>query len=188
MGQPYPHLKDIGVDGIVARFSDRLGEPANRAALAFRAAVQKEGWDHVRETATALTSAVVRFDPLRVDHDAMRDRLQALLASRDWLAAQMPAGRRHWVIPVALGGTDGPQFSEAAALSGQSEDQAAEAIAAARVRVLTLGFAPGQPYMGELPRTWDIPRQTALTKSVPGGALVVAIRQLIIFAGPAPTG
>jgi len=59
---------------------------------------------------------------------------------------------------------------------------------AARVRVLTIGFAPGQPYMGELPEHWNIPRQQGLTPSVPAGALVVAIRQLIVFQNAAPTG
>ena len=68
---------------------------------------------------------------------------------------------------------------------------AAEAVAqlsSARVRVLTIGFAPGQPYLGTLPEAWDIPRQTGLTPSVPVGALVVAIRQFVLFSVTTPTG
>jgi allophanate hydrolase subunit 1 len=61
-------------------------------------------------------------------------------------------------------------------------------IAASRVRVQTIGFAPGQPYLGELPDHWNIPRQQALTDSVPVGALVVAIRQLVLFSVSTPTG
>jgi inhibitor of KinA len=56
------------------------------------------------------------------------------------------------------------------------------------VRVLTIGFAPGQPYLGVLPERWDVPRQSALTSSVPEGALVTAIRQLIVFTAATPTG
>jgi inhibitor of KinA len=67
-------------------------------------------------------------------------------------------------------------------------DAAIRELSTSRVRVLTIGFAPGQPYMGELSETWNIPRQQALTKSVPAGALVVAIRQLIIFTNASPTG
>ena len=52
----------------------------------------------------------------------------------------------------------------------------------------TIGFAPGQPYLGELPEAWDIPRQTALTDRVPIGALTVAIRQLVLFSVSTPTG
>jgi allophanate hydrolase subunit 1 len=54
--------------------------------------------------------------------------------------------------------------------------------------VQTIGFAPGQPYLGLLPPEWDIPRQTNLTKAVPEGALVVAIRQLVLFSVSNPTG
>lgn len=39
-----------------------------------------------------------------------------------------------------------------------------------------------------LPENWDIPRQTALTKAVPEGALVVAIRQFVLFSVSSPTG
>lgn len=61
-------------------------------------------------------------------------------------------------------------------------------LTAARVRALAIGFAPGLPYMGPLPEHWDIPRQTALTPVSPAGAVVVAVRQLIIFPAPTPTG
>jgi allophanate hydrolase subunit 1 len=42
--------------------------------------------------------------------------------------------------------------------------------------------------LGELPKNWDIPRQQGLTKSVPAGALIVAIRQLVLFTNASPTG
>ena len=184
----YPQIREIGLDGFVVRFSGAMTAAANCAALSFRAALEAEAWDGVEETSTALTSAVLRFDPLAVDYEALRARVVGLLESRDWTSAPLPPGRRLWRIPVVLGGDEGPQFAEAARLAGLDAARARAAIATARLRVLALGFAPGQPYMGELPEAWDIPRQSGLTPKVPGGALVVAIRQLIIFAGPAPTG
>ena len=66
--------------------------------------------------------------------------------------------------------------------------QAIASISQTRVRVQTIGFAPGQPYLGELPECWNIPRQTRLTDNVPEGALVVAIRQLVLFSVTTPTG
>ena len=39
-----------------------------------------------------------------------------------------------------------------------------------------------------MPPAWDIPRQTGLTPQVPIGALCVAIRQLVLFPRPTPTG
>lgn len=180
-------VQDIGLTAKLVSFAGAT-DVANRAALAFRAAVEAADWPGVAETSSTLASAYVRFDPLVLSHDAIEARLHELLAQTDWGAQPLPQGRRLWQIPVVLGGAHGPQFAEAAALAGLTEAQAAEQILDARVRVLTLGFAPGQPYLGELPPQWDIPRMTTLNPQVPAHSLVVAIRQLIIFTGPAPTG
>jgi len=119
---------------------------------------------------------------------ALRDRLAALVASRDWTAAELPAGRRLWRVPAVFGTDLAPQLEAAAALAGLSADAAVAGIAATRLRVQTIGFAPGQPYLGELPETWAIPRQTDLTPRVPVGALCVAIRQMTLFSVSTPTG
>lgn len=183
-----PDIRDVGLTGLLVRFSDRLSEAANRAALAFRAEVEAAGWDGVAETATSLTSVFVRYDPLTTERNVLHTRLQALIDSRDWTAAALPAGRRHLRIPLVIGGDDGPQLKDAAKAAGLDTDTASQQIAQARLRVMTLGFAPGQPYMGELADHWNIPRLNELNKQVPGGSLVLAIRQLIIFTRPAPTG
>lgn len=185
---PEAVIRDVGLCAKLVSFAEALSDEANRAALAFRAAVDAEGWPGVEETAISLASTFVRYDPLRLAPEDLEARLAALLRTRDWRAAGLPPGRRLWRVPVALGQEAGPQFEQAAALAGRAPAEAAAEILASRTRVLTLGFAPGQPYLGELPLHWDIPRMTELNPQVPGGALVVAIRQLIVFAGPAPTG
>jgi len=183
-----PRILPLGLTGMLVRFADRLSEPANRAALAFRAALDAAAWDGVLETAPALASVALRFDPERLAHDDLTERLRGLLAERDWTAAPLPAGRRLWRIPTAFGGGAGPQLAEAAELARRSEAAAIDEIAAARLRILTIGFAPGLPYLGELPAHWDIPRQGDLTPQVPAGALAVAVRQLVLFPRATPTG
>ena len=184
----FPRISPVGLSGLAVSFADRLEEPANRAALAFRAAVEREGWDGVEETSTSLCSAFLRFDPLATDAGALRAKLSELLTSTDWTRAPLPEGRRHYRIPCVFGGDHGPQFAEAAQAAGMSEAEALHSLTEARPRVLTIGFAPGQPYTGQLGPEWDIPRLRELTPSVPQGALVVAIRQLIIFSNETPTG
>jgi KipI family sensor histidine kinase inhibitor len=184
----FPTIRTVGVDGFLVSFAGALDERANRAALAFRAALERESWPGVAECATSLVSAFLRFDLAACDHDALRARLETLLASRNWYDAPLPEGRRLWRVPVVFGGDHGPQLAEAAELAGQSEGDAIATLCAQPVRVQTIGFAPGQPYLGQLPENWDIPRQTGLTPHVPEGALVVAIRQLIVFSVGTPTG
>lgn len=188
----FPRIAPVGIAGLLVSFADRLSEPANRAALALRAAIESGemdgGTDGIEEVATSLTSTFIRFDPLHLDHASLTAQLQSLLDAQDWTRADLPRGRRHFHIPCVFGTDLAPQFDEAAAAAGLSAEAAVNSLTAARPRVLTIGFAPGQPYTGQLDPAWDIPRQTALTPRVPEGALVVAIRQLIIFSAPTQTG
>ncbi len=185
---PWPVIRSVGVDGLLVSFGDRLEEPANRAALAYRAAVERLSPSGVEETSTSLVSVYVRFDPLAVAHADLRDVLLGLLRSKDWYGQALPEGRRRWRIPTVFGTDRAPQLAEAAAVAGMSEAEAIRSLTGAAVRVQTIGFAPGQPYLGELPAAWNIPRQSKLTPRVPVGALTVAIRQMVLFAVSTPTG
>jgi KipI family sensor histidine kinase inhibitor len=184
MAEAFPRIEPLGTEALLVRFADRLDEGANRACGAFRSALDSEEIDGVTETAPGLGSVLVRFSG---DEAPVRAALDRLLGARDWREVPPPP-RKLWRIPCSFGGTDGPQLAEAAGLAGLSEARAVEALAAARLRVLALGFAPGMPYLGILPPEWDLPRQTGLTPKVPEGALVVAVRQLVLFGTEAPTG
>lgn len=184
----FPCIRSVGVDGMLVSFGTRLSEPANRAALAFRAALARAAPEGTVETSTSLVSAYLRFDPLAQSHAQMRAALTALLDARDWYAAPLPEGRRLWRIPTVYGTDLAPQLGEAAQAAGMDPDAAIASLSQSRVRVQTIGFAPGQPYLGELDAAWDIPRQKALSERVPEGALVVAIRQLVLFSVTTPTG
>ncbi|MFW2542487.1 5-oxoprolinase subunit B family protein [Primorskyibacter sp. 2E107] len=184
----FPRIDAVGLDGLLVRFGETLDEPANRAALAYRAALERASPEGVEECATSLVSCFVRFDPLAVTPDALSTRLRAILDQQDWYAAALPEGRRLLSIPTVYGTELAPQLEEAAQVAGMSAEEAVKSLSDAQVRVTAIGFAPGQPYMGSLPEAWNIPRQTALTPQVPVGALVVAIRQLVLFSVTTPTG
>lgn len=188
MSHGIPIIRTVGLTGMLVTFSDLLSEDSNRATLAFKAAVDSVSWAGVQETATSLASVYLRFDPQELSHDALRAQLQALLEERDWYAADLPSGRRFWRVPTVYGTDLAPQLSEAADLAGLSEVAAIESFANSRVRALTIGFAPGQPYLGPLGEEWNLPRQSDLTPMVPAGALLVAISQFVLFSSPNPTG
>ena len=183
-----PLIRPAGLTGVLVTFGAALSEPANRAALAFAAAVAKAGIDGVEECAPSLVSVFVQFDPLHLPLDRLVAQLEDLLRDQNWYAAAMPEGRRFIRVPTVYGTDRAPQLEEAAQAAGLSPHDAIAQLSDARVRVQTIGFAPGQPYLGLLPEAWNIPRQTALTKAVPEGALVVAIRQFVLFSVANPTG
>ncbi|SNY48640.1 Allophanate hydrolase subunit 1 [Pseudooceanicola antarcticus] len=184
-----PALYPLGMDGFLARFASRFSLEANRAAQAF--ATEAREIEGVEEAVPALASVQLRFDSTGETAPARRAKLEAaltdLLASRDWLSLPERAPARRWTLPVSFDGSDAPGLAEAAAETGLTEAEAVRSILEAAPRVLAIGFAPGQPYIGLLPEPWNFPRRTSL-RDVPPGALVAAIRQLVLFANASPTG
>ncbi|MBJ3762313.1 carboxyltransferase domain-containing protein [Maribius pontilimi] len=183
-----PRLTPLGLDGMLVTFGDAMDDAANRAALAFRAAIDAENWQGVTETASSLCSAFVSFEPGQLSPSDLQARLREILADRDWLAEDLPANRTLWTIPASFEGDHAPQLADAAELAGVSVEQAVKQICAEPLRAYALGYAPGQAYLGALPEHWDLARQKDLTPTVKEGAVVTAVRQVIVFATSGPTG
>lgn len=186
MADTFPRIEPLGEAALLVRFAASLSDSANRASVAFRAALEDAHLPGIAETASTLGSVLVRMES-DADAGALTTALSRMLDQQDW-ANVPPPPRRSWAIPCSFAGQDAPQLAEAADLAGLTEAQAIEALTSQTVRVLALGFAPGMPYLGILPPEWDLPRQTGLTPKVPEGALVVAVRQFVLFGTEAPTG
>lgn len=184
----WPQIKTVGLAGIIVTFAGALSEPANRAAIAFRAAVFALGWPEVEECNSTLVSTFLRIDLSSHRPEPIIERLQNLADSRDWFSAPLPSGRTLWRVPTLFGTDRAPQLAEAADLAGRTLDDAITDLSTTSVRVLTIGFAPGQPYLGTLPDHWNIPRQTNITPNVPAGSLVTAVSQFCLFPYATPTG
>ncbi len=180
---PQIRIYPLGTDGYVLRISDSLTAAANAAAIALAGAAEQLA--EAVEVAPSLTSVLVRFDPSVTMRASFVAKLEALI--RSFEAAEYEPQRR-WTIPVCFDHAAAPQLAEVSALTGLSEAELVANLCGAKLSVLALGFAPGQPYIGILPQAWDIPRQTALTDAVPTGAITVAVRQIVLFANRSATG
>ncbi len=183
-----PQLLPYGPDAVIVRFSLTPDPVANIAAQIFSERAEIASIQGVCEIVPSLASVLVRFDPVTIGRDQIMKDLQNLLAGTDWASVTPPNPTRRWTIPAVFGGEHGPQLEEAGTCAGLSESAAMAALTDTPLRVLAIGFAPGQPYLGLLPEEWNFPRQSALTPQVPAGALVVAVRQVVLFANPSATG
>ena len=101
------------MSGVLVTFAPAMSEPANRAALAFRAAVDAQEWPEVSETSTSLVSVFLEVDLAATPHEPLFERLQELLGSRDWYSEALPKGRTLWHVPTVYGTDLAPQLEEA---------------------------------------------------------------------------
>ncbi|WP_213545718.1 5-oxoprolinase subunit B family protein [Vannielia litorea] len=176
-----PEVLPLGQAGVLVRFARSVSPEASAAVARFAAEAEGLGCD----VAPALASVLLRFDPAQRGRAEVVEAVEGLLDAREWSALADPPAQRLWRVPVAL---DGPQLAEAAELAGLSVEYTRAELTGGEIRVRALGFAPGMPYLGYLPEHWNIPRQTELTSKVPAGALVVAVRQLVLFTTESKTG
>lgn len=182
---PAPEILPLGLDALVIRFARQFSEPANAAAQALAEALATDPLPGQAEVAPALASVLLRFDRGATTGARLAEALGPRLAD---LPAIAPPPARRWTVPACFGGGAGPQLAEAARLARRSESVLVAELCATELRVLALGFAPGQPYLGLLPDHWQMPRLPALTPRVAPGTITTAIRQIVLFAAPSPTG
>ncbi|SIS49161.1 5-oxoprolinase subunit B family protein [Paracoccus saliphilus] len=186
--KPDPRVFWAGVDGVLLRFALTPESGAMTATQLLAADLEHRTPSGTVEIAPGLVSVLLRFDPARTQRDVLAKEMLARARQIMQGPLDIPDSARRWTIPVAFGDADGPQLSEVAQAVGCSPDAAIRQICETELRVLVIGFAPGQPYIGLLPEAWDLPRQSELTPTVPAGAVVVAVRQIVMFGAASATG
>ena len=180
-----PQITSIGDSGLIVVFGEKFSIELNKKALALDFELNKDLPEGVLETIPTLVSLMVRFDPLTVSYQFLRDYIDALLESN--LNVDLSGGRS-FVIPAVYGGNEGPELDEVADIMQIRPDQVISGHSESEQQVMMLGFSAGCSYCGLLPPIWDIPRGKKINPSVPGGSLLIALRQTVFPASNMPTG
>ncbi len=180
-------LREMGEDGLLVTFGAGAALEPNAAANRLRASLKAEPVAGVQESSVSLQSVFLRFDPDTVSIEQLRKGIETRLSAEEW-AGPVQSNSRVWRVPTLFGGDDGPQLPDLAAYIGRSEADLIAEISAAPLTVLTIGFAPGLPYLGWLGESFDMPRRPELSAFLPEGALGLAIRQIVVFPRPSKTG
>nr|WP_321980078.1 carboxyltransferase domain-containing protein [uncultured Cohaesibacter sp.] len=183
-----PEAHPLGLDGILIRFALQPHPNAIAAAQAFNAALNDQIPDGVIEVSPAMVSVLIRFDRAKVKRDLLAHDLLTLAIELTAKKIWMPSPSRRWTIPVAFGDENGPQLAEVSALMDMGQEAVVAEICERDLNVIAIGFAPGQPYVGLLPDHWDFPRMSALNPKVPVGAVVTAVRQIVMYSAEGATG
>ena len=164
--------------------TDTPGRDSARRVHALAAAVHAAELRGVRSVTPGLTTLLVDFDPLAVERPTLEEAVRYAAAG----ATEVAANPRVREIPVVYGGEFGPDLPEVAHLTGLSQSDVARRHAATDFEVLLLGFAPGFPYLGELPAELEVPRLSTPRTRTPAGSVAVTGRYSGIYPVAAPGG
>jgi len=181
-------VERLGEAALLAVLGDEvdavLNERVHRIAAALRSARPRIAG--LGEPVPAYASVLAPFDPLHVDEATVRAALDAALsvaATSDGAEPTDPI-----LVPVRYGGDDGPDLADVAARTGLSEDDVVRLHVGRDYRVFCLGFMPGFPYLGVLPRALELPRRATPRVRVPAGSVAITGRQTGIYPAATPGG
>ena len=193
MAEPAPRgpvrIERFGEAALLVVLGDRVDAAINDRVhrLAARLSVRAAHIGGLGPPIPAYASVLLPFDPLVLEEAAVRDMIAVALDAAG--GPGMTADRAGVIsVRVRYGGPDGPDLAEVAARTGRSEADVVRLHAAVEYRVFCVGFVPGFPYLGLVPKELALPRRATPRLHVPAGSVAIAGRQTGIYPADTPGG
>jgi KipI family sensor histidine kinase inhibitor len=180
----YPRFLACGDTALSVEFGDRVDPHLSGLVLALNRRLAAARVPGVVEAVPTFRALMVHYDPLATSHGQVRAALEALM--RDLEAVE--AGGRLWTLPVCYEGDLAPDLAEVAERTELKPDDVIACHASVTYRVYMIGFLPGYPYMGQLPKELYLPRRENPRIKVPMGSVSIAVDQTSIYSFESPGG
>ncbi len=179
-----PAFFDCAESAVLVDFGPQYNKDLRLAILRVSELVQASKLPGVKESIPALSSMTVLYDPGEIS----RDRLIAEIDALCHVPETTPHRGRTWEIPVAYGGSGGPDLADVAVRAGLTEEEVIALHSLQSYHVYMLGFLPGFAYLGDLPEKLRLPRRATPRASVPAGSVAIAADMTAIYPLESPGG
>ncbi|MGE0312218.1 MAG: 5-oxoprolinase subunit PxpB [Lautropia sp.] len=187
-----PRLSPSGDQCVIVEFGEVIDLAVNARALAFARRVSEAAIAGVVDIVPSHVGVGVHYRADRVSVRSTQSPYDAIAASLRRLLREPFGDAREASplveIPVCVGGEHGADLDEAAATLGMGAEALVERFLSTELRVLMIGFAPGQPYLGMLDARLSLPRRKTPRTRVPAGSVAIANGQATIYPFELPGG
>ncbi|MSU47425.1 MAG: 5-oxoprolinase subunit PxpB [Lacunisphaera sp.] len=187
-------ITPLGDNALVLEVGDVIDERTHRRVQAAWRALAAEVLPGVGELVPAYTTVTVFYDPWQAvqagaPENGIADWLVAKLHERLKNPPKMEKFKGRTVdVPVCYGGEFGPDLARVAAQARLSPEEVIQRHTKADYLVHLIGFAPGFPYLGGLPKELETPRHAKPRMVVPPGSVGIGGGQTGIYPLATPGG
>jgi KipI family sensor histidine kinase inhibitor len=185
-----PRVTPLGDSAMLLTLTERLDLDANACGRAVATGIRARGLPWVTDVVSALGTVAVHFAACTMREAVQRRAtLERLLReSLDRACEAGAAAARTIEIPVCYELPFAEDLPEVAAYAGLTPPEVITMHSASPHRVLMVGFAPGQPYLGGLDARLAMPRRSSPRHRVEAGAVAIANAQTSIYPCATPGG
>lgn len=187
-------ITPLGDSALIVELGDAISESTHLRVQAAWRALTAEPLPGVSEAVPAYTTVTLFYDPAQVVRaGAPADDIVAWLDTRVRERLKDPPKSaktkpRTVEVPVCYGGEFGPDLARVAAQAKLTPEEVVKRHAKAEYRVHLIGFAPGFPYLGGLPKELVTPRHAKPRMAVPAGSVGIGGEQTGIYPQVTPGG
>lgn len=173
-----------GDTAVVVEFGHSVDRVVSETVLRLAQRVKAAAPLGVTDVVPTFRSLMLHYDPLVTSGAAIIAAIRALGSTSEAAAV----GGRRWTIPACYAPEFAPDLAAVAERTGLSADQVVALHAQTEFHVYMIGFAPGHPYMGDLPRQLALPRRSDPRLRVSAGSIAIATTLSVIHPVDNPSG
>jgi len=166
-----------GDTGISLQFGDRIERSLSERILGIKLAIDRAGVRGVVETVPTYRALMIHFNPLQTSQAVLIDDIKSFLEKGS--APSIRGG--FWRVPACYAPEFASDLEEVAKWACLTPERVIEIHTAITHYVYMLGFAPGQPHMGDFPEELAIPRRRDPRSHIEKGSIVTATGLTIIY-------
>ena len=179
------HFRLVGDRGLLMEYGDVIDPVVNQKVRSISIVAKQDLPDGVIEIIPAYSSIMIIYDPSVTKPQKLQD---AFISIEKRLADIEIPPSKTIEIPVCYGGKFGPDIQVVAENNNISVSDVIRLHSKPEYIIYMIGFAPGFPFLGELPETLHTPRLKTPRTNVPQGSVGIANKQTGIYPAESPGG
>lgn len=192
-------IKPVGEAALMVSFGNEINPAILRCARALASALEAAPFPGLKEFEVSYTGITVFYDPLTLaaasslpDDPVLSKGCREAKSYLEKLLANLRLGEESDKdkvrIPVCYGGEYGPDLEYVAEYHHMAPEEVVKIHTSGDYLVYMIGFAPGFPYVGGLPKEIATPRRKTPRLAIPKGSVGIAGSQTGAYPLETPGG
>lgn len=174
-----------GDSAVTVQFGETIDPAIYAKVKSLNEALKKAAPDGLIETIPTFRSLMVQYDPLVLPYAELVKLLEQFMQQEGEAKA---ARKKVITIPVCFGGAKGPDLQDVADYHHMTMEGIVRLCCSKDVLIYMLGFTPGYPYIGGMPKELATPRLSSPRLKVPAGSVGIGGEQLGVYSVDSPGG
>lgn len=178
-------FQPAGDKAIIAELGNTIDPETNRQVHSLVQAIDRMEIYGILDLVPSYGSLLINFDPMRISIDKLKSRIVEL---NNGPINNETSVKRVVHLPVFYGGNHGPDIKFVAEHACLTVEEVINLHSSIDYFIYMMGFAPGFPYLGELPKNLATPRLQTPRTHIPAGSVGIAESQTGVYPTTSPGG